>query len=234
MKFGMVHLQNFIKKMLNEWMSNWYGESWWTFNNIPPSLNQGMNEVIVNSNNHNLLTIVQQQGFELVETALEFETTILNINHKLCKNIRQATIKDLPKITQITDTCFSSNKDFFNRFKNPSYFTIEQSKDYYLQSVTNYFPHSITSVVEEDNKVVGYYMIKKQEDNKYKGIMTGVLPSYRGKKYHAKMQDFVFKKEGLPFTTLNATQINNLGTLNSHIKQGRKLIKTKYIFYKKL
>lgn len=215
-------------------MSNWYGEDWWTYDHLPTKLKKGINEVIIDTQNQKLLQQIQEKGFELVETVIEFETLVESVDKIENKKIRYANTKDLPKILDITKKCFLANKNFFNRFKNRKFFTEKQAQDYYLKSVSNHFKQGITSVIEEKNEIVGYYILKKQDSNTYKGIMTGIDPNFRGKNYHIDMQNFIFSKLNLPFFTINTTQVNNLPIINNHIKQGRKLTKTKYIFYKKL
>ena len=219
--------------MLNDWMSNWYGEDWWTYDHLPTKLKKGINEVIIDAQNQKLLQQVQERGFELVETVIEFKTLVESIDKVKNTKLRCASTKDLPKILDITKECFYSNKKFHNRFKNRKFFTEKQCQDYYLKSISNYFEQSITSVVEEENEVVGYYMLKNQSNNIYKGIMTAVNPNYRGKNYHIDMQNFLFNTLKLPFFTINTTQMSNVPVINNHIKEGRKLTKTKYIFYKK-
>jgi hypothetical protein len=221
---------------LNSWMSNFYGEKWYTLTKNPGSVlyYPGLYEWKIDSQNTKDYFYAQNNGFELVETQVGFKTLIKEWGDTTYTRI--ASIQDLDAILKITQICFLNNPNFISRFTNPNYFASHHLEKYYNLSITNYFnnPNCITSVSEINNKIVGYYMIIKENDSEYRGIMTGVLPEGRGKGLHIKMQNKCFENIGKPFYTLNKTQLTNLNTLNNHIKEKRVLTDITHIFYKKV
>jgi hypothetical protein len=239
MKYGTVLLQNFIRRMINEWMTNFYGEDWFNISSLDhPMTKPGIYELSLAEKDHDKFSEAQRLGFELVETQVGFKTKIEEVNLVDTDShyVRMAKDSDLEEILHITTKCFLDNPKFTSRFKNKNFFTKEHFIKYYNLSITNYFSkkNSYTSVVEKEGKVVGYYMIIDEGDNCYRGIMTGVLPEERGKGLHITLQNKCFKEFDLPFYTINRTQINNLNVLNSHIKEKRKLTDIKFIFLKRI
>lgn len=221
---------------LNNWMSNFYGEKWYNITKNPNSIlyYPGLYEWRIDSQNTEDYFYAQNNGFELVETQMGFKTLITNPGDT--SETRLSNPSDLNSILNITKTCFVDNPKFISRFTNPNYFVTHHLEKYYNLSITNYFnnPNCITSVAEINDEVVGYYMILAENDNTYRGIMTGVLPKGRGRGLHIKMQNKCFESIKTPFYTINKTQLTNLNTLNNHIKEQRVLTDITYIFYKKV
>lgn len=237
MKYGMGLPLNSLKRMFNKWMSDFYGENWYDIFTLDHSLNlPGIYELTLNENDHKSFSKAQSLGFELVETQVGFKTKICNVDFIADKNVRMAKDSDLESILDITTKCFLNNSKFTSRFKNKNFFTEDHFIRYYNLSITNYFnkDNSYTSIVKSKGKVVGYYMIIKEDNNCYRGIMTGVLPEERGKGLHIILQNKCFQQFSLPFYTINRTQINNLNVINSHIKERRKLTDIKFKFLKKI
>ena len=224
---------------VNKWMSNFYQHYWYEIrssNNI--ELNQeGLYEWRISPTDFNSLGRASELGFELVETMVEFLSPV-SVRNAEYPNIRMAQEKDLTTILKITYQTYILNKRFYSRFKNPNYFTEEQASKYYELSVINYFnnPLCLTAVVVNKEKdVIGYYMLLDTgSDNIYRGIMTGVLPEGIGKGLHVKMQRYLFTKVRDRSLILNKTQLNNLNTINNHIKERRLLKKIEHIYYKKV
>ncbi len=220
-------------------MTSFYGEDWFSISSLDyPMTNPGVYELSLGENDYEKLSNAQGLGFELVETQVGFKTKIEEVNlvDTDFSDIRMAKNSDLGEILNITTKCFIDNPKFTSRFKNKNFFTKDHFIKYYNLSITNYFnnKNSYTSVVENNGKVVGYYMIIDEGDNCYRGIMTGVLPEARGKGLHITLQNRCFKEFDLPFYTINRTQINNLNVLNNHIKENRKLTDIKFILLKKI
>ncbi len=227
----------------DEWMSEFYGTEWYHIKNSIKSedlknpyssyFSKGMYEWRISVSNYLELSEAQRLGFEIVETMIEFVSEIKPKEIE-CKNIRIPKKEDIEDILNITIQCYTENENFYNRFKNKKYFSEEQQKEYFLSSIKNSFydKNTINAVYLDGEKIVGYYMLKKIGENVYKGIMTALLPDYRGKNKHIDMQKFCFNKIKNNFKVINTTQLNNMFTINNHIKEGRKLNKITHILYK--
>ena len=223
------------------WMSQFYEMNWFKIDNIQEiELIKGpcIIEYIINANDYKSIDLAQKMGFRLVETAVEFETVIDKL-YPTKETIRKATENDLFVILDITEKCYLKHDKFYNRFKNKDFFTEVQAADYYRLSVQNNFnnPNTITVVTEDKDGVCAYYMIKKVEDlntmSKFKGIISGVLPRAKGQNLHIEMQHKVTALIGVPYTTVNRTQLGNYRVIGNHIKEQRQLSKIEHIFYLK-
>lgn len=221
---------------LNTWMTNFYNYDWWELD-FPPKkiVDKGMYEWKINPSDFVSISISKKFGFDLVETLVEFETEV-SPNEEKFVNLRLSSNEDVPSIVDLTIDSYSNNSNFYNRFKNVNYFSNTQRDNYYKLSIENNFfdPNTITVVYETDQSIKGFYMFKRIEGSRYKGIMTAVDSQYRGLGLHIKMQQFCFNLVGKPITTINTTQLNNFNIINNHIKEGRKLSDVKHIFYKKI
>ncbi len=239
MKYGTVPRLSFLRRMINKWMTEFYGEDWFNISSLDhPMDHPGVYELSLGEKDHEKFSEAQSLGFELVETQVGFKTKIEKVNFldTASRYVRMSKDNDLASILDITKKCFLDNPKFTSRFKNKNFFTKDHFIKYYNLSITNYFnkDNSYTSVIEKEGKVVGYYMIIKEDNNCYRGIMTGVLPEERGKGLHITLQNRCFSEFDVPFYTINRTQINNLNVLNSHIKEKRKLTDIKFIFLKRI
>jgi hypothetical protein len=220
---------------LDAWMSEFYGQNWWRMDsNILEPKEKGIYECRISPTDFSSLNKLSEHGFELVETLIEFSTEVTP-SFSNFDGIRVSEPMDLEDILYITQECFPKNPKFFNRFKNRKYFTTLQMETYFSSTIVNNFfdSNTITVVYESKKEIVGYYMLKKMNEITYKGILTGVLSRFQKKGIHIAMQKYCFNIIGKPITTINTTQLNNFYTINNHIKEGRKLVDVKHIFYKK-
>lgn len=216
----------------NEWMSDFYGQDWFEFDSSSHDINDnGIYEWRVDCQDSQRLALAQRMGFELVETAISYETKLVP-RIEIFKDIRLAHHEDLDRILEITHDCFTNNPNFYNRFKNRRFFTEVHAQRYYELSVVNHFHShdSFTSVYEENGKIFGYFLLKKVGEDLYKGIMTGVDMEKRGMRLHGRMQNFIYSYISKPLTVINGTQIGNRNVLNSHLREGRLISKIEYIF----
>lgn len=223
----------------DQWMSDFYGKPWFRIQDDATSLSyqsDALYEWRILVQDHERIRIAQKEGFELVESFIEFESQIPAVDPGLSfPEIREAKKEDLDAILEITRICLSENDAFYTRLKHPDYFTGEQCVQYYRKSVENNFfdEHTLTVVSEDEEGLTGYYMLKKQEEHRYKGILTGVLQRARGQKLHVKMQKLIFSMIGKEITVINTTQLNNFYTVKNHMKEQRTLSKIEHIFYKR-
>tara|TARA_R110000787_G_scaffold52409_1_gene123412 strand:- start:677 stop:1375 length:699 start_codon:yes stop_codon:yes gene_type:complete len=231
-----------MKSLKDKWMTTFYGMDWYKINSITDLANiQGpaLIEYVIDVNKYREIEKVQELGFTLVETDIEFETLIDHDRGSL-PNIRIANENDLGAILEITKECYSSHNKFYNRFRNKSFFTEKQAEDYYKNSViNNYEGENIIKVVVEDNEgICAYYIIKKLESlelyGKYKGIIAGVSARARGKNLHVEMQNKITELIKEPYITVNRTQLGNYRVIGNHLKDRRQLSKIEHYFYKKI
>jgi hypothetical protein len=231
-----------MKSLKDEWMSKFYGTDWYTINSLKDINNikgPALVEYIINVNEYREIEKVQESGFTLVETDIEFETLIDHDRGSL-PSIRIANENDLESILKITKECYSSHNKFYNRFRNKSFFTEKQAEDYYKNSViNNYEGENIIKVVVEDKEgICAYYILKKIEEldlfEKYKGIIAGVSARARGQNLHVEMQNKITELIKKPYITVNRTQLGNYRVIGNHLKDRRQLSKIEHYFYKKI
>lgn len=216
----------------DDWMSEFYGCNWFQVTGSEPKIIPGeVYEWRIEPHNSLLLTAAQKLRFSLVETLVEFVTTVSG-SHVDFADIRLATKSDLPAIVQITHQMYTEDAGFQNRFMNKVFFTKEMASRYFELSVVNCFKSqgAVSCVADIDGEIQAYFMMSKIGDQTYKGMMTAVKPSARGKQLHTRMQDFCYGQVGKPFQIVNTTQLSNLVVINNHIKKARKLAKVEHIF----
>jgi hypothetical protein len=217
---------------IDAWMSDFYGRNWYRV--IGSNLNvisDGMYEWRIEPGDPSSIAVAESLGFSLVETNVEFMTTVVG-SRTYFADIRLADKSDLSNIVQLTHQMYTYDERFQNRFKNQEFFTKDMSKRYYESSVVNCFNSNkaVTCVAEVNGEIIGYFMMSKIGERTYKGMMTAVKPSGRGKQLHTRMQDFCYGQIDSPLEVINRTQLSNLPVINNHIKQARKLVKVEHIF----
>ena len=220
----------------NDWMTDFYGVDWFEITSIDelnPGLENALIEWRVSAQNPDSINKAESNGFKLVESAIEFESQVTPDISKDTSEIELAKEEHLDQIIDITQKCFLDNNDLYTRFKNKEFFTGEQCRSYYEASIKNNFSKqsTVTVVSQDEEGISAYYMIRKVDENIYKGVMTGVLPRARGKRLHAKMQQASFNAIGKTITVINSTQLSNFNTIKSHIRANRILSKIDHIFY---
>lgn len=178
---------------------------------------------------------LQRIGFNIVDSRIRFLTNIkFNVDDYLFYNpdyiTRDFQEKDLDTILNLTHEFLTYNKDFISRFKNQSYFKVDDGKKYFAKWINFSFENkrSKTAVVEKDGEVVGFFIM--EEKNSYndlpllKGILTAVGKEHRGNKLHLVLQTYLFESFGFKsFYLDNTTQLSNIAVIKNHIKSSRKL-----------
>lgn len=219
----------------NDWMTEFYGKEWLELDSSELKIIRQNSLLEFRASAQDVENIVKAEkaGFNLVESAIEFETEI-EPTKEVFKEIELAKNEDLDEILSITKTCFVDNEALNTRFKNREFFTRNQCEEYYSLSVRNNFfnSDSICVVSRDLEGISAYYMMKKRSEGCYKGVMTGVSPRARGKRLHLKMQLTCFNRVKESFTMVNSTQLSNFNTIRSHIRGKRTLSKIEHIFFK--
>jgi hypothetical protein len=225
----------------DKWMTEFYGIDWYKINSIEELENvdgESLVECVINVDKYKEVYELQKEGFHIVETAIEFETLIDHID--ITKQpIRVSTENDLDDILYITKESYLTHNKFYNRFRNRDFFSEEKSWEYYKNSVINSFSDedSLTVVVDDEEGVCAYYIIKKVGElelyHKYKGIISGVHKRAKGRDLHIEMQKKITEIIGTPYITNNRTQLGNYRVINNHLRERRQLSKIEHIMYKK-
>ena len=194
----------------------------------------------------NIVSTLEDKGFRLVDTKISFLTLMNKINIEPLSSkyfkVVLATIDDAKAILDLTSQSFPANKQFFSRFKNREYFSEDESRRYYVAWVMNFLNDKDTlfAVLKTilGKKVVGFFIYKKAGcfDGKpiYKGILTAVVPNYRGQQFHLLMQSFLyglFPEE--QFFIDNTTQLTNFATVKNHMRSQKRLKRIELIFYRR-
>jgi hypothetical protein len=218
----------------DDWMSEFYGKPWFIIkDNIFSEFPYGMIEWKIDASDHEKILKAHDQGFILVESAVEFQTIICKPKRQLPDFLRLAKKEDFEEITKLIEICYFNHTKFFNRFKIKRYFSDEQANNYYLESFKSAFyeNNSFTIIASDKLGVFGFYTMRKLSNGKYKGILTGVHPRMKGKKLHILMQNKCYDIIGHDYTVINRTQLGNYQIINNHIKEKRHLEKVELIFY---
>lgn len=221
----------------DDWMTEFYGQDWFLLGHPEAeTISKGLYELRISAGDFTSIQSAQENGFFLVETQMEFRTMIDPAQLIQSNDCRLAKPSDLDLVLEMTRICFTDNPAFENRFKNLKFFNPSHADAYYQASIKRCFEDkdSVISIAVIDGKVCGYFMMIKVASLLYKGIMTAVLPEFRGHQLHRKMQAKCYGAIGQPFQVINKTQLQNLPVLNNHIKEGRILTSVEHLFYKKV
>jgi len=191
----------------------------------------------------NLVPILEEKGFRLVDTRITFITLMeKKLVEKFSTDIGKmcfAKKSDLEDILRLTHQAFTKNPSFFSRFTYKTYFTQEETKRYYSAWIENHLEEKNTlfAVWKIDDKVIGYFIYKRAGRFKgepiYKCPLTAVAPEYRGHKAHLAMQSFLY--DNFPeekFYVDNTTQLTNFPTIKNHMIAQKKLNRIELTFYR--
>lgn len=224
---------------LDKWMSNFYGMSWYRLETSKDLTLIGkepsMYEWRISVDDFESILDAQNEDFMLVETFIEFSTRV-KPNDENYDQVRLYDKKDLPSIYELNEDVMCKNTDLRTRLNNLKYFNLNDCGRYYKSAIDNSINDSnvYACVANINEKICGYYILKKVDENKFKGMMTGVLHSARGLFLQYKMQQFLINHIGHPFTLINTTQLSNFAVIKNHIRSRRSLSKIEHIFYKKV
>lgn len=224
---------------LDKWMSNFYGMSWYRLETSKDLTLIGkepsMYEWRISVDDFESILDAQNEDFMLVETFIEFSTRV-KPNDENYDQVRLYDKKDLPSIYELNEDVMCKNTDLRTRLNNLKYFNLNDCGRYYKSAIDNSINDSnvYACVANRNEKICGYYILKKVDENKFKGMMTGVLHSARGLFLQYKMQQFLINHIGHPFTLINTTQLSNFAVIKNHIRSRRSLSKIEHIFYKKV
>ena len=191
-----------------------------------------------------IIAVMEDRGFRLVDSKITFMTFVDKSDLKDYSSdsitVSFAAQEDLSEVLHLTHESLTNNPLFYSRFKNPAYFSAEETKRYYAAWIENNLDasKSFSAISKANGKVIGFFIYKRAGLYKgkpvYKGLLSAVAPDYRGQRLHFAMQSFLhnhFPEE--QFYVDNTTQLANLPTIRSHIRSGKELNRIELTFYRK-
>ena len=226
---------------IDHWMSEFYGLDWLRVESVEDVKKvdtKALLEWRILSDDFDTLIQAQEHNFKLVESFIEFKTDVIPTQPDLENPegiiIRMVREEDQQRILALNEEAMCMNPNYKTRFNNSLFFDSQACNRYYELAIVNNITSDdvITCVSVRNDELVGFFMLKKQSDVEYKGMMTGVAPKARGKKLHIKMQQYLINHIGQPFTLVNTTQLSNMAVIKNHIRSKRNLSKIEHIFYK--
>jgi hypothetical protein len=187
--------------------------------------------------------VLESCGFRLVDTKITFLSLLkkdeLPEYPSVPGQIRFATEDDLEDILRLTHEGFTHNPSFISRYANRAYFTQRETTRYFTAWIRNHLEKegSFFVVWTVDDELVGYYIYRRDADDKgtaiYKGILCTIATGARGHKGHLAMQAFLYAH--LPdeeFLLNNTTQLNNYAVIKNHIFSQKTLEKIELLFFR--
>jgi hypothetical protein len=186
---------------------------------------------------------LEHAGFRLVDSRMRFVTrlTVGDIpDTRLSRGrVLDASPADRDRIVELTHEGFTHNDRFTSRFKNPEYFSVDESRRYYEAWIDNsaFGEDSASAVFEVDGRIAGYfvYQVSGTRDDLpvVKGILAAVEPAQRGANAHLAMQAHLYRKLGFDEWYLdNTTQLTNLPVIRNHMRSGKLLEEVVLTFYR--
>ena len=191
-----------------------------------------------------ITAVMEDKGFRLVDSKITFMTLVnkSNLNDSSSDAIATtfAAQDDLPDVLRLTHESLTDNPLFYSRFKNPAYFSAEETRRYYAAWIENNLnaSESFSAISKANGKVIGFFIYKRaglyKGNQVYKGLLSAVARDHRGQRLHFAMQSFLhnhFPEE--QFYVDNTTQLANLPTIRSHIRSRKELNRIALTFYRR-
>lgn len=201
-------------------------------------------ECQVNIRNLEAIPVLEDMGFRLVDSRMEFITHTFRGESDVIApvgNFRRYEDSDWEELASITVKNFVDNPGFKSRYTNRELFTRDESERYYLQWhrwVLETSPDLFLSWVDND-KYVGFYSILRLPDEnlgrpKYKVGLAAIDPDYRSHNGQNLMQAWLFRETIDPeWTTINSPQLTNTSGLKNNIRSGKEFKTVELFFFRK-
>jgi len=183
-------------------------------------------------------------GFKLVDSRIRFVTRFTVADIPDTTPTRGVIVDAMPehrdRIVELTHAGFTDNGHLVSRFKNPEYFSRDESRRYFEAWIDNtvFDTRSASAVFLVDDDVVGYYIYQARDSREgipvVKGILTAVEPEHRGANAQLAMQAHLYRKFGFDEWFLdNTTQLTNAPVIRNHIRSAKRLEEIVLTFYRK-
>jgi hypothetical protein len=186
---------------------------------------------------------LEHAGFRLVDSRMRFVTRLTVDDIPDTRPSRGRILDASPahrdRIVELTHEGFVHNDRFTSRFKDPEYFSPDETRRYYEAWIDNsaFGEGSASAVFEVDGRIAGYYVYQAGGTRDglpvVKGILAAVEPAYRGANAHLAMQAHLYRKLGFDEWYLdNTTQLTNLPVVRNHMRSGKLLEEIVLTFYR--
>jgi hypothetical protein len=190
-------------------------------------------ELRLTSENFDVISEFEEMGFRFVDSRLEFSTETIRPENPVDAPVglfRQYKTEDWPFLESLTIRSFVDNPHFKSRYKNPTYFTREESIRYYLQWHRWVLdsPDGMFCSWEVDDNFVGFYSILRKgiahNLPHYKVALAAVEHEYRSLNGQNLMQFYLFANaKDEKWITINSPALTNLSGLKNNIRAQKKL-----------
>lgn len=207
-------------------------------------LRYALTEIRIDARNLGSFAMLQDAGFRLVESRVGFQRRVERASVRKFSypggRIRLGTQADHETLLKLTRDGFACNDAFYSRFKNPSYFSQEQTERYYSAWVTHHLEVDdyYWAVLDVADRTVGYMLYTKigaHESGapRYSGVLSTVAPGSRGGNALTAIRSFIFNRipEDL-FYWESFSQLSNLSAITSQMHDGMRLSSVEHILYR--
>lgn len=201
-------------------------------------------EARVRSSSFDNVRNLEDEGFRLVDSRLEFstltqlegQTPTIPVGH-----MRWFRESDWEALERLTHNQFAGNPAFKSRYNNRRYFSEDESHRYYMQWYRWVLEnqHPLFCVWEVDEKLAGFYSILRQPDDgkipRYKVALAAVEPVFRSYGAQNLMQFWIFQNApDEEWYTINSPALTNLSGLKNNIRAAKHLAYVETYFYLEL
>lgn len=200
-------------------------------------------EVRVRSSHFQNVPILENFGFRLVDSRLEFRTLTTRSDFDISVplgTLRWYQNTDWREVTELTESQFAMNQAFRSRYNSREYFSFNQSNRYYTQWNRRAIdcPNPLFCIWEVDGQVAGFYAIIRQLTKdvhpEYKVGLAAVRPSLAKYGMANKMQYWIFKNApDQEFTVVNSPALTNIAGLKNNIRALKELSHVEAFFFRR-
>jgi len=188
--------------------------------------------------------LLEGLGFRLVDSRIRFlshgSRDRIEAPHAGVGSVTSARPEDRDRIIALTHAGFTDNERFVSRFKNPDYFSPEETRRYFEAWIENtaFGEGSYTAVYRVEGRIVGYYIYQARGQEAglplVKGILTAVEKAHRGQNAQQRMQAYLYEQLGFDEWIIdNTTQLTNAAVIRNHIGANKHLEEIVLTFYRK-
>lgn len=185
------------------------------------------------------LSKVLGTGFDLVDSKLEFITSVSKPEFAELPAIgsfRLCEIRDWDEIRRLTSLGFSKNTAFKGRFNNRRYFSEDISLRYYMAWNERAFSNSSDLFgVWSGEKIFAYYNINRLTDHDrvvHKVGLAAVDSDAPSRGIQNMLQNWIYHQAPeTTFTVINSPALSNIPGLKNNIRAGRDLNYTELTFF---
>jgi hypothetical protein len=188
--------------------------------------------------------LLEEAGFRLADTRVEFLTRLdrggLPRLEPPFGTVALATPADRNALLALTDEGLTRNPGFYSRYKDPAYFTAEETARWFAAWVENDLadPGTLVAVWRLEEGPVAFFGLSRRGEHAglplYKSTLAAAAPARRGHKAHMFLQTALF--DALPideFWLRQVTQLTNTPIIRNNLLLGRRLDRTALTFFRR-